>query len=653
MIRKLITITVSIVSVLFLALILFLYFNYSAKTAQKFYKQGLEFVKKGDLQNAYYNFGRVPFSSSIKDLAVYKQAWCSKNLGDRKAAIKKYKNYIQRVDDEVMAPVGHWELGLLYLEDNKKKKAYETFKKLVKNYPKSDYAMAANYQIGALLSVQNPISANKYFIEYLKYAPVGRYANESISYIQSSKTNLSDEQKYYLALALYENKRYTESVLLLKEIPFSKAWYYLGKNNEAAGTIGLALENYLEGLMQADKETDVEHIINALESYVKLSEKDKKEALRTLAYVLKDTKSAAYPGALYNFSKYLTRAEAIKNYEKIYTDYPHSFWASESLWEVFWMKYKARDYKTALKLAKEHIGEYRNTKASPRILFWCAKIYEKAKNKAESDKLYKKIVENFPDNYYAFRANEQLMGNKHPFKADKTLPVKEDTVPKFPYKNGSKTMDSLNILAELDDKQTIEDFRINDDFVKSWILNSKGNFSQSVLVAREAMSGLSEKPSPKDNRWQLVYPIHFGKEINLFAKKHNVSPYLTLSIIREESYFNPEAVSYVGALGLMQLMPQTASYVGGAAYEPSKITEPGYNIYMGTKYFAIALNDLHNNEMLAVLGYNSGPGSVKGWISQVEHNDPDEFIEDVPYDETRNYVKKIYATYWNYLRIYE
>jgi len=655
--RNHIIITASIVTillVLLLALGLNYYFKHSAEQAIKFYAQGLEFANRGDLQNAYYNFRKIPFNSNLKTLAIYKQAWCAKSANDKKTAIRKYKKYIKRVNDNVMAPVGYWELGLLQLETDNRKEAFETFNRLIKKYPDSDYGMAANYQLGALLAVQNPKASNDYFYSYLKYAPLGRFAKESISFVENSSIDLTDEQKYVLAVALYENNFYTKSINWLKNIPFSLGWYYLGKNYEALKDNNTARQYYMEGLLQVKNEDEVSHIIDALEGYVRLSEQPKREAWRTLALFLKDTDSAAYPGALFNFSKYLSQADAMSNYQKIYKDYRNSHWASESLWEVFWIKYKKRDIKTALELAKTHIGGYENTNASPKILFWYGKILERSKKTDEADKLYKRVLNNFPDSYYAFRANEQLNRNKKPFRTIKNLKVKNDTIPPvFPYKNGSKTMDYLNKLAELNDGQTIEDFKINDDFVKSWIYANNGNYSQAVLTAREAMSKINHRPSNKDPRWKLVYPVYFSKEINFSAKKNNISPYLTLAIIREESYFNTNAVSHVGAQGLMQLMPDTARYVGGESYNPAKINDPTYNIFLGAKYFAIALSDLNNNEMLAVLGYNSGPTSVKCWINSVEHNDPDEFIEDVPYDETRNYVKKIYATYWNYLRIYE
>ena len=170
------------------------------------------------------------------------------------------------------------------------------------------------------------------------------------------------------------------------------------------------------------------------------------------------------------------------------------------------------------------------------------------------------------------------------------------------------------------------------------------------------MDKLVTKPDRKDLRWRLVYPVHYYPEITKNALRMNNSPILMLSIIREESYFNPRIKSPVGARGLMQIMPTTANEVGSNykidVSDADKLFNPELNIQLGNMYYAQLRKSLLNMDILAVLAYNGGIGSVSKWKENLDYIDVDDFVEQIPYPETKNYLKKVYKSYWNYVRIY-
>ena len=126
-----------------------------------------------------------------------------------------------------------------------------------------------------------------------------------------------------------------------------------------------------------------------------------------------------------------------------------------------------------------------------------------------------------------------------------------------------------------------------------------------------------------------------------------------MALTREESSFNKNAISPVGAAGLMQLMPNTASSLGFGELSANDLFNPELNINLGVKYFS-SLRDMFDGcEMLAVLSYNGGPSNVMNWKNNVVQNgDFDEFVEGIPYIETQNYIKRVFESYWNYSRIY-
>jgi soluble lytic murein transglycosylase len=130
-----------------------------------------------------------------------------------------------------------------------------------------------------------------------------------------------------------------------------------------------------------------------------------------------------------------------------------------------------------------------------------------------------------------------------------------------------------------------------------------------------------------------------------------------MGIIRTESTFNPEAQSPVGAIGLMQLMPSTAHDIGAkhgiSGFNTSYLFNPELNIKLGNIYYSTIRNMLDKKDVSAVAAYNGGIGAVTKWKSNLKYNDTDEFVEQIPYEETKYYVERVFQSYWNYSRIYQ
>ena len=214
-------------------------------------------------------------------------------------------------------------------------------------------------------------------------------------------------------------------------------------------------------------------------------------------------------------------------------------------------------------------------------------------------------------------------------------------------------------MAELllvEDFNTIEYFYdFEEPFIESWIYFKKGLRSTATTTARNAMMKFSEKPDRTDEKWHFVYPCYFVEDINKYSIRNKISPYLMISLIREESYFNPLALSPSNAVGLVQILPSTAREVsqrrGYGRINEFLLFNPETNIKYGTAYFA-QINEMFSDPVYTVAAYNGGAGAVSTWIKKYPNMDIDEFIESIPYPETQNYVKKVYRSYWNYVRIY-
>lgn len=152
----------------------------------------------------------------------------------------------------------------------------------------------------------------------------------------------------------------------------------------------------------------------------------------------------------------------------------------------------------------------------------------------------------------------------------------------------------------------------------------------------------------------LHYPVAYWPEIGAAAKTHGLDAHLLLAIIREESRYDTDARSIAGALGLMQIMPQTARRIAEGSnipYSgPESLHVPGTNVMIGAAYLKNLISEF-GSFPYAIAAYNAGEDVVRSWVREGNYATVDEFIEDIPYYETQNYVKKVLTSYFQYLRV--
>lgn len=159
----------------------------------------------------------------------------------------------------------------------------------------------------------------------------------------------------------------------------------------------------------------------------------------------------------------------------------------------------------------------------------------------------------------------------------------------------------------------------------------------------------------KDNILKNVYPIKNKEIVEKYSDKYKIDKYLVFACIKAESNFKEDVVSKMGAKGLMQLMSSTAEEVAkplGISVDDKNIFDPDININLGTKYLSSLLSKYGNKE-LALAAYNAGSGNVDNWIKNGIINADGANIDNIPYEETRKYVKKIIRDYDIYINLYE
>jgi soluble lytic murein transglycosylase len=153
--------------------------------------------------------------------------------------------------------------------------------------------------------------------------------------------------------------------------------------------------------------------------------------------------------------------------------------------------------------------------------------------------------------------------------------------------------------------------------------------------------------------WEIAYPLAWSRELADAATRAGVDRLLLAAVAREESNFSPRARSRAGARGLMQVLPQTARTLGGRLAVPNGdvLDEPGPNVAIGAAILADLIREF-SDPRLAVAAYNAGPARLRQWWEARRSDDIEAFVEQIPYEETRVYVKRVMVAWTQYRRLY-
>jgi soluble lytic murein transglycosylase len=184
-----------------------------------------------------------------------------------------------------------------------------------------------------------------------------------------------------------------------------------------------------------------------------------------------------------------------------------------------------------------------------------------------------------------------------------------------------------------------------------------GDYTKPIRLIQRVVYHAREKHSEVPLAvWKISYPLNYWPLIQRQAAARKLDPYLIAALIRQESVFDPESLSVANAIGLMQVIPATGRMIARklklTEFTPDMLYEPETNLAIGTYYLAQLLKKLDGNLVLALAAYNAGEKAAGGWWRKHPSGDLAQFIENIPYPETRNYIKQVWSNYNNYRLIY-
>ncbi len=352
--------------------------------------------------------------------------------------------------------------------------------------------------------------------------------------------------------------------------------------------------------------------------------------------------------------------------------YPHGDMRHEAHFTLAWQAYSRRNYAMAKvyleKLIKEQPQESSEEGLHGRGYYWLARVLEKLHQRKQATDRYLELLRRWPMTYYAQLAWERAarLDRTSTQKIANFLSSSAEPSLQFTWKHFMDSNDFQRLLewfrvGEYDLANTeIKTFLSNtqnldreDCWLIAALLSHAGKQPEAIQVLRTHLKDLwSYPPVGKElTRWRLAYPLAYQPLIETEATKQGVPPSLVRAIAREESSFDPNAVSVARAYGLIQLIPSTAKTHATPLrlpYDPMSLKNPEINLPIGIHFLRFLKDRYYNNVAFIPAAYNAGETAVDRWLREYNRHEVDEWIENIPYSQTRRYSRRVLQTYGIY-----
>ncbi len=592
----------------------------------------------------------------------------------------------------VIAPYIALKRYQAYQVSGDKTKAENTLQDILKKYPQSAAAGEALFVLGS----SNPKLWDRAIAEFPSHPRIQeiirrrlqekpnqpqlmlllvKHSSEpsGITSILDSLVNQNAEQLKSadweaIAWAYWQNQQYSKAGSAYIAAPETPSNSYRGaKGLDLGGKKAVAVNAYEYVLVHFPQAPEA---ASSLLGLANLSQPE--EALQYLDRVISqfpDRAGEALNEKAKIFDKMNNPEAAAKARQLLITQYGNSEVVAEYRWNLAWEKIAAKDLPAAWQAVQLISSESPKSKYAPRAAFWVGKLANKLGHEQEAKAAFEHTLAQYPQSYYAWRSAVFLGWNVGDFTTVRGLTpqVVRQSQRDLP-PAGSATFQELYQLGQDQDAWTVwqTEFHnriqptVAEQFTNGLILQAIGKSQEGIAQ----ISKLEDRETPAEQAqfqalkqqtayWQALYPFPYMDIIEKWSQQYQINPLLVVGLIRQESRFEPVIRSTAGAVGLMQVLPSTANW--GAKkinLNQYSLDNPNDNVNLGTWFLDQTHRQYNNNSMLAVASYNAGPGNVSKWLKEKGAIDPDEFVETIPFKETRGYVKNVFGNYWNYLRLY-
>jgi soluble lytic murein transglycosylase len=422
---------------------------------------------------------------------------------------------------------------------------------------------------------------------------------------------------------------------------------------------------YLEALSPSSPEADAERLYYLVQCARTLD-----DAAAMSGFL--DRLKALYPSSNWRFLSlvwagnfYLLRndpASYVPIYRAAYESFPKIPQSAYCHWRVAWAAYIQRRDEAA-ELLREHIARFPDSDKVPAALYFLGRLSEAADDLAQARAHYSQILERYPNNYYAALASLRSGGPSLPAAAQS--PARLDFNPN-PSNQArivrSRLLASAGLALWADSELRFAAREDGQPYVLATELarqaEARGAPDQALRYVKAVFPDYLSTPldtAPLE-MWRLAFPLPFRPDLERYSKTRGIDLYLLAGLIRQESEFNTKALSSAGAIGLTQVMPSTGRQLARTlklgAFRNSLLQQADYNLRLGTYHFRSLMDQLDGSQEAVLAAYNAGKARVDAWRTLAEYREPAEFVENIPFTETRTYVQAVLRNAWMYRRIY-
>lgn len=355
--------------------------------------------------------------------------------------------------------------------------------------------------------------------------------------------------------------------------------------------------------------------------------------------------------------------------QSVLTQFAKSDATAQYRWKVAEQKARAGKYQEAWLWAQPITVNNPDSELAPEAAFWVGRWAVELGRQKEATAAFEHVLGKYPESYYAWRSAKFLGWNVGDFTTVRNLTPEVKVPPtRATLPTGSATLKELYQLGQDNDAWTLWQVEyqnrqtptVAEQFTDGLMRFGVGDHLEGIyhiwsLNQREKPEERSQWQALRNSPayWHALFPFPYKDQITNWSQQRQLNPLLVTALIRQESRFEVKIRSVVGATGLMQVMPETGTWIAEKIQlKKYNLENPDDNVKLGTWFLDYTHQEYSNNSMLAVASYNAGPGKVSEWITKFGLADPDAFIEVIPYPETKGYVESVFGNYWNYLRLY-
>ena len=560
--------------------------------------------------------------------------------GDYPAAVRIYEHIADHkaaISEDVLS-----RLGRAALAAPNRPRAADAFLRVYYEFPLTDAATAAGVQ---LASLQDLITHTGY------KADLGR------AQLLFGARRFDDARAAFQALQGVAEGDDKELVgLRVAECDFSLKRY------------AAARDGVLPYLERASRKAEARFFY--LSSLRELGDRDRYIAL-TAALVAEFPDSSWSEEALSNLGTYYILVdeddEAVKTFKEVYERFPAGARAERAAWKYGWSAYTNGNYAETVRVFESASIGFPRSDYRPSFLYWAGRSHAKLGEGTQAESRLRLVYTDYANSYYGRLAERQLarpgdilsrrdvvrLASSDQAPLSDVKPIPTEPLIRLLLANGMYD----DALTELRYAQRAWGSSARIDATIAWIYNRRGELRRAISLMRRTYpqfltAGGQQLPA---EILQVIFPLEYWESIRKQSALHDLDPYLVAALIAQESTFDPGVKSVANAWGLMQLVPSTgrrlARSVGLRGFSTASLTNPEINIRLGTLYFSHLVAQF-GGTYYALASYNAGESRVVRWKAERPELDEDEFIDDIPFPETQNYVKRILGTAEDYRRLY-